>query len=174
MAASERKLYRLEGAVERKALDEILREAYAAPSMAALAPWAIVLIEPPFPDVLFKDSVESATPLEIPVDNVAADAAAMIAVLSEKNMPGSNEAAWGVISAICSTARRLALETAIFIPGDEVAVLSLLKAPPWYRLSGIVAIGKRAEELGTYHVKPFETVMMAHEKGENRPIKMEG
>jgi nitroreductase len=170
MNKSTRTLYRLEGGVDSKALREILEEANNAPSMAALAPWAMVVVEPPFPDVIFEDAVETATPLEVPVFKVADGAGAMIAVLAEKNRPGALEAAWGVVAVLCTAAHSHGLESVVFNPGNETAALELFKAPSWYRLTGIVAIGAPGEVLGTYQAKPLDTCVIVHRLGENHPL----
>jgi nitroreductase len=170
MNSSTRTLYRLEGGVDNKALREILEEANRTPSMAALAPWALVVVKPPFPDVVFEDAVETVTPLEVPVSKVAGDAGVMVAVLGEKNRPGALEAAWGVISVVCASARLRGLESIVFNPGNESGVLDLFKSPSWYRLAGIVALGKPGESLGTYQAKPLDTCVIVHERGDNHPL----
>ncbi|HHN47284.1 MAG TPA: hypothetical protein ENN09_07565 [Planctomycetes bacterium] len=170
MSIPENVLYKLEGGVDETALREILAEACAAPSMAALSPWALVVVEPPFPALLFDGAVEMTTPMEVSVKGIADGAGVMIAVLSEKERPAAGEAAWSVISAVCGAARRRGLACVVFQTGDETAALNLFKAPSWYRLAAIAAIGLPGEEVGAYQLKPLETCVVLHRQGDNEPF----
>lgn len=155
------------------ALLEFLGEAHSAPSVAALAPWAFVVVKPPFEPLFFVGVTDVVTPSELDVADLAADAAWLVVVLGEHNSPRWEESTFVVAAALCAAARRAGWATVWFQPVDPHPILELIKAPDWYRLAAVIAIGKPGEPVDKYQEKPLNSVIVLHENGENRVLEDE-
>lgn len=163
--------YRLEAdGPDLDALLRLLGEAHSAPSIGALAPWAFVVVKPPFDPVFFDDVLDTVTPSELNISYLTADASWLVVVLGEHNIPRWEESCFAAVVGLCCAARRADWATVCFQPVDPHPVLKLVKAPNWYRLAAVVAIGRAGEQVDEYQEKPLNSVLVLHEKGENRVL----
>ncbi|MBN1809122.1 MAG: hypothetical protein JW909_08640 [Planctomycetes bacterium] len=173
MESPEREIHKLTGKVGHRELLEILEAANRTLSIAALSPWAMIVVEPPFPEAAYKGGVEMATPLELAAEDLVAEAGALIVILEEKNRPGAASAAWGAACVISEAAHTRGLECVTYVPQDENGMMEYFRAPSWYRPAHVVAIGRPGETMGTYVTKPMDTCVIFHRNGENRTLARE-
>lgn len=175
MAVDRNTVYRLEaGGPDLPGLLRLLEEAHGAPSVAALAPWAFVVVQAPFEPLFFRGAREVVTPFELDVAALAVNAAWLVIALAEHNSPRADESAFAAAAALYSAARREGWGSVWYQPLDASGIMERISAPKWYRLAAVVAIGRPAEATATYQEKPLDTVVVLHQAGHNKVLKDAG